>query len=62
MFKGECKMNEILSFFQDMVTSNLTNQKPVGLSGFRHPQKPKPMPKRHHKKEEMKISDLLRRH
>ncbi len=55
-------MNEILSFFQDMVTSNLTNQKPVGLSGFRHPQKPKPMPKRHHKKEEMKISDLLRRH
>ena len=54
-------MNEILSFFQDMVTSNLTNQKPVGLSEFRHPEKQKAIPKKHHKKEEIKISDLLRR-
>ena len=55
-------MNEILSFFQDMVTSDLTSQKLVGLSGFKHLQKPKQIHKKNNKKEEIKISDLLRRH
>ena len=55
-------MNEILSFFQDMITSNLTNKKPVGLSDFKHVSAPKTSLKKHKKKEEMNISDLLRRH
>ena len=54
-------MNEILSFFQDMVSSSLTNQKPVGLSSFNHIPKQKPDTKRLHKKEEIKLSDLMRR-
>ena len=55
-------MNEILNFFQDMITSNLTNQKPVGLSCFKHVPKTKPAIKKHNKKEEMSLSELLRRH
>ncbi|MBQ7450406.1 hypothetical protein IJS77_03230 [bacterium] len=53
-------MNEVLNFFQDFISSELSSQKPVGLSGFKHPIKQRGI-KKPHKKEEVKISDLLRR-
>ena len=55
-------MNGILSFFQDIIYSNFTNQKPVGLSGFKHINNTKIVSRKRHKKEEMSISELLRRH
>ena len=55
-------MNEILNFFQEIVTSNLTNQKPIGLSGFKNVKNIKPAPKKHYKKEEISLSELLRKH
>lgn len=54
-------MNEILSFFQDMINLSLSNQRPVGLSGFKHMQNPRPAIVKHRKKEELNISALLRK-
>ena len=56
-------MNEIIKFFKDIVSVNMRDCAPVGLSSF----KPENfaheiiVPKKKHKKEELRLSDLMRR-
>lgn len=53
-------MNEMLSFFQDVFSGSRNNSKPVGLTGFKTSSKKVIIKKTAHK-EEMRLSDLMRK-
>ena len=53
-------MNEVLSFFQDVFSNNRGSSKPVGLTGFKTTSKKVTVKKSSHK-EELRLSDLMRK-
>ena len=53
-------MNEVLSFFQDVLSGNQNNSKPVGLTGFKDPAQ-KVAIKKSSQKSELRLSDLMRK-
>ena len=52
-------MNTVLNFFQDIFGGG--GQKPVGLISFKEAKSVKVLPKKHVQKNEVKLSDLMRR-
>ena len=54
-------MNAILCFFQDVISGSGKNSKPVGLSSLKNEPSKKVIVKKPVEKNEVKISDLMRR-
>ena len=54
-------MNAMFTFIHDVILGTETNSKPVGLTSFRDVKTKPVVEKKHAQKNEIKISDLMRR-